>query len=411
MSIDSSNFKAPSQIPFQIPFQTPSRAKKFFLIFFVWGSSFFFALSYDIFSEDGKKQSEFPKSTEERSTLLAPLRSQERYISLLFAGDTHFNWGVANLQKEEGLLAPVKEIQALFAEVDFRALNLEGVLTNKGYPLKGKSYIFHSLSNNVSVLKYLKIDLAILGNNHSMDMGLPGLMDMRMLLAQSGIGAVGAGRNRKQALEAYHFEPSRFNKKKKKETKKTQSRKFALLSLSRVGHADIFSNSSRPGVAKNLDAGTLLKLSKEATAIVSLHWGREYFLQPSITQVKLAHRLIEKGASAVIGHHPHVPQAVELYKKGVIFYSLGNFLFGSVNDLQRDNIIAILDYNRVKGNLERVRIVPIQGRYGQRGHKVRILNMQEAQSFWKRYYIIIKKHSYNTAKRLSIEKGIGILKL
>ena len=38
---------------------------------------------------------------------------------------------------------------------------------------------------------------------------------------------------------------------------------------------------------------------------------------------------IDSGARAVIGHHPHVLQGAELYNGGVIYYSLGNFAFGS----------------------------------------------------------------------------------
>lgn len=378
--------------------------RKLLKIFLICGQVFFFTLSYDVFSQDEKKKA----SIEEKKDKIpnpSPdyLADKKRHISILFAGDTHFNWGVADMQKREGLLAPVEKIQPLFAQADFRVLNLEAVLTNKGYPLKGKSYIFHSLSNNVSVLKYLQVDLAILGNNHSMDMGSPGLMDMRALLSQAGIGTVGAGKNEEQARKVSRF--------KKKGVKKTQEHRFALLSLTRVGHTDIFSHGSRPGVAKDLEAGLLSKLSKEAITIVSLHWGREYFLQPSKAQVRLAYKFIEQGASALIGHHPHIPQAVELYKKGVIFYSLGNFLFGSTNDLQKENIIAILDYNKATGTLERVRIIPIQGKYRQHGHKVRMLGMKETISFWKRYYLIIKKHSPRTAKQLSIKKGIGILTL
>ena len=387
-----------------LPF--PAKSKKDLAIFFLWGLAFFFLLDHDILSDDKKDPSPDTAKTsleEGLSSLPAVLKKEDRYFSILFAGDTHFNWGVADLQKKEGLLAPVQNIRPLFAETDFRILNLESVLGNKGYPLRGKSYIFHSLSKNISVLKHLDINLAILGNNHSMDMGLPGLMDMRRLLREAGIGAIGAGRNIEEALKAYHF--------KEKGEKKTETLNFSVLSLSQVGYPEIFSSLQRPGVAKGLKKNTLSKLTKKAKLILSLHWGREYFLQPSIEQVKFAHRAIQKGASALIGHHPHIPQAVELYKGGVIFYSLGNFLFGSRNGLQRENIIAILDYNKAKGNLERVRIVPIQGRYRERGHKVRLLNEEESRDFWKNYYILIKRHSRETARRLSIKEGIGILYL
>ena len=38
---------------------------------------------------------------------------------------------------------------------------------------------------------------------------------------------------------------------------------------------------------------------------------------------------IDCGADAVIGHHPHVLQALEIHRERPIFYSVGNFAFGS----------------------------------------------------------------------------------
>lgn len=37
--------------------------------------------------------------------------------------------------------------------------------------------------------------------------------------------------------------------------------------------------------------------------------------------------MIDSGADIVLGHHPHVLQGIEFYKRGVIAYSLGNFVF------------------------------------------------------------------------------------
>ena len=36
---------------------------------------------------------------------------------------------------------------------------------------------------------------------------------------------------------------------------------------------------------------------------------------------------IDAGASVILGHGPHILRGIELYKDGIIFYSLGNFLF------------------------------------------------------------------------------------
>jgi len=60
---------------------------------------------------------------------------------------------------------------------------------------------------------------------------------------------------------------------------------------------------------------------------VSLHWGIHFMPRPCEYQSIVAHAAIEAGASAILGHHPHQPQGIELYKGGVIFYSIGNFAF------------------------------------------------------------------------------------
>lgn len=48
---------------------------------------------------------------------------------------------------------------------------------------------------------------------------------------------------------------------------------------------------------------------------------------PSEFYQALCHACIDAGANAILGHGPHVLRGIELYHGGVIFYSLGNFLF------------------------------------------------------------------------------------
>ncbi|HEX6837558.1 MAG TPA: CapA family protein, partial [Polyangia bacterium] len=69
--------------------------------------------------------------------------------------------------------------------------------------------------------------------------------------------------------------------------------------------------------------------------MVSLHWGHTGSLLPTDEEKRLAHRLVDAGAVAVLGHGPHTPQGTEWYQsgtdryhRGVIAYSLGNFAFG-----------------------------------------------------------------------------------
>lgn len=49
--------------------------------------------------------------------------------------------------------------------------------------------------------------------------------------------------------------------------------------------------------------------------------------EPAAFLVDFAHRCIDEGAHAVVGHGPHILRGIELYKQRPIFYSLGNFIF------------------------------------------------------------------------------------
>ena len=57
-----------------------------------------------------------------------------------------------------------------------------------------------------------------------------------------------------------------------------------------------------------------------------MHWGDEH--DPATDRQKaLARKMIDAGATCVVGGHPHVVQETEHYKGKPIIYSVGNFVF------------------------------------------------------------------------------------
>ncbi|MEQ9812347.1 MAG: CapA family protein [Azospirillaceae bacterium] len=77
------------------------------------------------------------------------------------------------------------------------------------------------------------------------------------------------------------------------------------------------------------------------------HWGYEYQTSPNDRQRRLGRAMIEAGASAVIGAHPHVLQPWEWYaapngNEGLIHYSLGNFVSNQRELPRRANIMLVL---------------------------------------------------------------------
>ncbi|ODR96280.1 hypothetical protein AUC70_15430 [Methyloceanibacter stevinii] len=100
--------------------------------------------------------------------------------------------------------------------------------------------------------------------------------------------------------------------------------------------------------------------------IASLHWGWEFEFFPRRSQVVAAHELIEYGADAIIGGHPHVVQPVEYYRTkrdsrrvAVIAYSLGTLTWGF--DAPYIALSIVLNLGLAKGCLDGEQRTYIEG--------------------------------------------------
>jgi poly-gamma-glutamate synthesis protein (capsule biosynthesis protein) len=88
--------------------------------------------------------------------------------------------------------------------------------------------------------------------------------------------------------------------------------------------------------------------------VVLLHWGKEYAQHPGRYIEKTAKKLIDAGADIVAGTHPHVLQGVVQYKKGLIAYSLGNFLFENTHKIPRLTGILRVKVSKEEDKIESV---------------------------------------------------------
>ena len=78
---------------------------------------------------------------------------------------------------------------------------------------------------------------------------------------------------------------------------------------------------------------------KADLVIANIHWGVEYGMTETEAQQQLARNLINWGVDVVIGSHPHVLQPVEKYGDGIIFYSMGNFVFDQGWSRTKDSMV------------------------------------------------------------------------
>jgi poly-gamma-glutamate synthesis protein (capsule biosynthesis protein) len=301
--------------------------------------------------------------------------AQRNDISILFAGDTHFEWEIRSMQRERGVDYPFELMKDFFQNFDLRVLNLETTISSGGTPINSKSYIFNAPPTSVAALSTLGVDIVGLGNNHSMDMGSEAMSETISHLRNHGISSIGAGRDADEALAPLIIE--------------IKGLSIGFIACTNTGPAEQYAKSGSPGVA-SCGSNIFRKLSELKKSldhvIVTIHWGTEYSPLPDSSQIGLARNFIKYGASAVIGHHPHIPQGIEMSRGGVIVYSLGNFLFGSIQSQQRDNMLVSLHFNRKTKSLHSVRIYPVNGEYRRRGNRVFLLK-NGADDFWKRFYV------------------------
>ena len=78
--------------------------------------------------------------------------------------------------------------------------------------------------------------------------------------------------------------------------------------------------------------------------LVFMHWGEENVVTVSERQRELARWLINHGADAIAGSHPHCIQPFDSYHGRPIFYSLGNLVFDGAPNLpawNRGNLLEV----------------------------------------------------------------------
>lgn len=235
---------------------------------------------------------------------------------------------------------PLAAVSRITSASDVFIINLEIPLTASGTPTVRKTpeqvkakqqFILKADPAHIKHLVAAGVDAVSLGNNHTMDYGIEGLLEETDLLRKNGIAYCGAGLNLAQATQPCFLKSGR-------------SPKIGMVSfLAFIGDKHRWMNtpatSKSAGVAVppfgssiNKDAKAKMKKivagakSRSEFVIVALHGGIERQSVPTAYQVSLARGFIEAGADVVVGHHPHVLQGAELYRGKPILYSTGNLV-------------------------------------------------------------------------------------
>ncbi len=195
--------------------------------------------------------------------------------------------------------------------------NLEGTLMEGGEPAKrcrdpDHCWLFRSPPRYARHLAKAGFDVLSLANNHARDFGEEGRDASMAALDAAGIRHTGRDGDVAQL--------------------RIRGRRVAVIAFAPFRNAHDLLDI--PAAAERIR-----RLAVENDIVmVSMHAGAEgidvqhvpfaeefYYGENRGDVVAFAHALIDAGADLVVGHGPHVPRALELYRGRLVAYSLGNF--------------------------------------------------------------------------------------
>jgi poly-gamma-glutamate synthesis protein (capsule biosynthesis protein) len=247
--------------------------------------------------------------------------TQPDSVVLQFVGDISLNGSFCDPQNHVPLTKNMSELAAALGQCDVRLCNWESPLwSNGGFNLQKQPRLYTNLDTAKCILP-LHIDVALLANNHVYDCLEEGFGNTRRFFENNRMSYLGAGTSEAEAQKPLLL---------------TQNG----LKLGFLNYIGLETNPCIPagsGVFLNaIDEHRLLTdvdqlASRVHIVVLNLHWGTEFVRYPSIRQRRLARRAVEAGAKVVACHHSHCLQGHERWKRGHIFYSLGNFLFGGMD--------------------------------------------------------------------------------
>jgi poly-gamma-glutamate capsule biosynthesis protein CapA/YwtB (metallophosphatase superfamily) len=243
-------------------------------------------------------------------------------------------------------------------------------------------------------------------NNRVHDAETVGLLDTMRALSRAGVSPIGGGRNLEEARRPLVVE--------------RKGLKLAFLAYTYGTSIMGIDGFARPDEAGVLPLDPLLikedikRVRGQADfVILSFHWGKVVQKDPKTgaylfrdvvkEERKFAQEMIDAGADIILGAHPHNPKGIEVYKRGIIFYSFGILAFGHGHEEWMDNFVARLTLAR--GAIPRVEILPVAGK-GLDVVQPFLLQGQRAQVLLRD----IQQLSADLDTNMTIEEDIGVIR-
>lgn len=272
-----------------------------------------------------------PKDNAKEQSKSVSEYTEERLVKGTVFGDMMLGRAIKNRSEKTNYSEVLDGVSNIWSDSDYVCGNLECALLDdpSKFELNDKEIHINAETKSVNVLKDNGFTLINLANNHLADFCSEGVINTLNTLKEAGLKYVGAGENIEEAGK-YDIE-------------EINGVKIATVSVSDIIPKNFSAKEDKAGILSTNNMRyyqAVREASQEADlVIVNIHWGVEYALNETERQTQLARNLINFGADIIIGSHPHVLQPVEKYKDGIIFYSMGNFIFDQGWSRTKDSMI------------------------------------------------------------------------
>ena len=239
------------------------------------------------------------------------------------------------------------DLANIFKKADYNIINLESVIDTEQRRLEKASVRLIDKPEVLSSLSSINVHLACLANNHIMDNGIDGLSSTIKYLKEYGIDYVGAGLSHDGIYATNYFEK---NQQRIAVINAAEGEEANEKYNDHVGASDIESYRIIDQIRASKKKGYF--------TIVIAHAGVEFIPVPPPHISELYRIFVDEGADLVVGHHPHVPQGFEIYKKSPIFYSLGNFGIYRSKSRKMERIGFNLNIHIKNNHLSEINVIP-----------------------------------------------------
>ena len=276
------------------------------------------SLSIPATSTDEPTTAPVPTRTTVGPVMTTTTEPPRRRLVISAVGDTSMDADYIPVFRTEGYEHAFTGLGDAFLDDDLTIVNLECAASTVGAPVK-HVFNFNCELAALPILRRSGVEVVNLANNHSGDWGVDALLETRLNAIDAGLAPVGVGADVGEATTPALFDVGGWT--------------VAVLGFNAVVPGESWvAGPDHPGAADGRDAESMAAAVAAADeladlVLVTVHWGRELELVPLQRDVESARAMIDAGADAIFGHHPHRLQALEFHDGKPIAWSLGNFVW------------------------------------------------------------------------------------